>query len=81
MFSEMQLTGNDVLHEMAGDESFLGNHQTLRVDMEQFNGEKTYAVYSTFFVENEASKYYAKVGGYSGDAGNEYKTHSAVTII
>lgn len=34
-----------------------------------------------FFVENEASKYYAKVGGYSGDAGNEYKTHSAVTII
>lgn len=62
--------GNDVLHEMAGDESFLGNHQTLRVDMEQFNGEKTYAVYSTFFVENEASKYYAKVGRYSGDAGD-----------
>lgn len=44
--------------------------QELRVDMERFNGEKAYAVYSMFYVGDEASKYKLRVHGYSGTAGN-----------
>lgn len=37
--------------------------------MENFNGEKAYAVYSIFSVGDEASKYKLQVNGYSGNAG------------
>lgn len=40
-----------------------------------------YVVYFMFFVENEVSKYYVKVGRYSGDVGNEYKIYFVVIII
>lgn len=43
--------------------------QELRVNMERFNGEKAYALYSNFSVGNEASKYKLQVQGYSGNAG------------
>ena len=46
--------------------------QELRVDMERFNGEKAYAVFSSFSVGDEASKYQLQVTGYSGNAGNNY---------
>lgn len=46
--------------------------QELRVDMESFNGEKGYALYSRFYVGDEASKYQLQVDGYSGNAGNHY---------
>lgn len=42
--------------------------QELRVDMERFNGEKAYAVYSSFSVADEASKYRLQVDGYNGTA-------------
>lgn len=45
--------------------------QELRVDMERFNGEKAYAVYSTFSVGDEASKYILQVNEYVGTA-SEY---------
>lgn len=43
--------------------------QELRVDMERFNEEKAYAVYSTFSVGDEASKYILQVNEYVGTAG------------
>lgn len=43
--------------------------QELRVDMQSFNGEKAYAVYSNFSVGDETSKYKLEVNGYSGNAG------------
>lgn len=43
--------------------------QELRVDMERFNGKKAYAVYSTFSVGDEASKYILQVNEYIGTAG------------
>lgn len=43
--------------------------QELRVDMERFNGEKAYAVYSTFSVGDEASKCILQVNEYVGTAG------------
>lgn len=43
--------------------------QELRADMQSFNGEKAYAVYSNFSVGDEASKYKLEVNGYSGNSG------------
>nr|XP_034338047.1 fibrinogen-like protein A [Crassostrea gigas] len=57
--------GNDMLHRLTSM-----NPQELRVDMERFNGEKAYAVYSNFSVGDEASKYQLQVTGYSGNAGD-----------
>uniref|UniRef100_A0A8W8JSW0 Fibrinogen C-terminal domain-containing protein n=1 Tax=Magallana gigas TaxID=29159 RepID=A0A8W8JSW0_MAGGI len=57
--------GNDMLHSLTAL-----NSQELRVDMERFNGEQAYAVYSSFSVGDEASKYSLQVDGYSGTAGD-----------
>lgn len=62
--SSYYFTGNDMLHKISSVQP-----QELRVDMERFNGEKLYAVYSNFSVGNEASKYKLGVNGYSGNAG------------
>ncbi|XP_052717719.1 fibrinogen-like protein A [Crassostrea angulata] len=57
--------GNDMLHRLTSLKP-----QELRVDMERFNGERAYAVYSSFSVGDEASKYQLQVTGYSGNAGD-----------
>nr|XP_034338041.1 fibroleukin isoform X2 [Crassostrea gigas] len=57
--------GNDMLHRLTSLKP-----QELRVDMERFNGEKAYAVYSNFSVGDEASKYQLQVTEYSGNAGD-----------
>lgn len=41
----------------------------LRIEMERFNGEKAYAIYSNFSVGDEASKYKLGVNGYVENAG------------
>lgn len=56
---------NDVLHRLTSLKP-----QELRIDIERFNGEKTFAVYSSFSVGDEASKYTLQLGGYIGNAGN-----------
>ncbi|XP_052715033.1 ryncolin-1-like isoform X2 [Crassostrea angulata] len=63
--------GNDMLHRLTSQKL-----QELRVDMERFNGEKAYAVYSRFAVGNETSKYKLEVNGYSGNAGDSLKVHN-----
>ncbi len=42
----------------------------LRIDLEDFNGNKAYAKYSTFNVGDASTKYKLLVSGYSGTAGN-----------
>ncbi|CAC5424785.1 Fibrinogen-like protein 1,Fibrinogen-like protein A,Tenascin,Ryncolin-2,Ryncolin-4,Techylectin-5B,Angiopoietin-related protein 2,Tenascin-N,Ficolin-2,Ryncolin-1,Tenascin-R,Ryncolin-3,Ficolin-1,Fibroleukin,Fibrinogen C domain-containing protein 1 [Mytilus coruscus] len=44
----------------------------MRVDMENFKGEKRYAKYSTFKVGDAGSKYKLSIGGYSGNAGDAF---------
>ena len=41
----------------------------LRVDLEQFSGEKAYATYSTFSVGPESAKFVLTLDGYCGTAG------------
>ncbi|XP_034336789.1 microfibril-associated glycoprotein 4 [Magallana gigas] len=63
--------GNDMLHRLTSQKP-----QELRVDMERFNGEKAYAVYSRFAVGDETSKYKLEVNGYSGNAGDSLDYHN-----
>jgi ficolin len=44
------------------------------VDLTSFAGEKAYALYSTFKVGDESTKYKLTVSGYSGTAGEIYFT-------
>ena len=57
--------GNDKLHRLT-----FSNDVMLRVDMEDFDGNITYAEYTTFQVADEADKYRITFGGYNGTAGN-----------
>ncbi|KAI4890779.1 hypothetical protein NFI96_000808, partial [Prochilodus magdalenae] len=43
----------------------------LRVDLEDFEGNKVYAQYSTFSVESEASGYKLHVGGFTNGGAGE----------
>ncbi|CAG7834897.1 unnamed protein product [Allacma fusca] len=57
--------GNVNLHLLTTSED-----QILRIELEDFDGEKRYAEYSTFRVASESDGFRLEVGGYSGDAGD-----------
>ncbi|XP_062577891.1 ryncolin-1-like [Saccostrea cucullata] len=57
--------GNDVMHTLTNSTT-----QLLRVDLQRFNGEKGYAKYSRFSVDNESSKYQLSASGFSGTIGD-----------
>ena len=49
---------------------------TLRVDLGDFEGNETYANYSTFSISNGSTEYILTAGGYSGTAGDSLTSHS-----
>ena len=49
---------------------------TLRVDLEDFEGNTSYANYSTFSVNDGSTEYMLTVGGYSGTAGDSLAIHN-----
>ncbi|XP_019853461.1 PREDICTED: ryncolin-2-like [Amphimedon queenslandica] len=49
---------------------------TLRVDLGDFEGNTTYANYSTFNVSDGSTEYILTVGGYSGTAGDSLAYHN-----
>ena len=49
---------------------------TLRVDLEDFDGNTVYANYSTFSISNGSTEYILTVGGYSGTAGDSLTFHN-----
>ncbi|XP_078357566.1 microfibril-associated glycoprotein 4-like [Oculina patagonica] len=57
--------GNDNLHRLTAADDVM-----LRVDLEDFDGNITYAEYTTFKVADEGDKYRLLIGGYSGTAGD-----------
>ncbi|CAN0016902.1 unnamed protein product [Lampetra planeri] len=50
-----------------------GISYTLRIEVEDFEGEKRNANYATFSVDGEYDGYALHVGSYSGDAGDSFK--------
>ncbi|XP_019853463.1 PREDICTED: fibrinogen-like protein A [Amphimedon queenslandica] len=49
---------------------------TLRVDLGDFEGNTTYANYSTFNISDGSTEYILTVGGYSGTAGDSLAYHN-----
>ena len=58
-------SGNDYLHDITS-----GQQYVLRIDMEDFENERRYAVYSNFSIASERDKYTLSLGEYNGTAGN-----------
>jgi hypothetical protein len=63
IFTSVFISGNDVIHLLTETD------QELRVDLTDFDGNEAYAMYSTFKVGDENSKYELTVSEYSGTAG------------
>ena len=45
------------------------NKYKLRIDLEDVEGNRRYAEYSTFNIGSRGTNYQLSVGGYTGDAG------------
>ncbi|VDI42329.1 Hypothetical predicted protein [Mytilus galloprovincialis] len=63
--------GNDKLYKLTSR----GQYE-LRVNLEDFNGDKAYAKYSNFFIGDKSTNYKLTANGYSGTAGNSLKEHT-----
>ena len=57
-------SGNDVLHEITKQKNY-----KLRVDLEDFENAKRFAVYSLFSVADSSDRYKLSLGTYTGNAG------------
>ena len=62
--------GNDNLHRLTAGEDVI-----LRVDLEDFDGNITYAEYTIFKIANETDKYRILIGAYNGTAGDSLNYH------
>ncbi|XP_063426149.1 angiopoietin-related protein 7-like [Mytilus trossulus] len=51
-------------------------HYQLRIDLEDWNGEKAYALFKTFKVGDQSTNYKLTISGYSGNAGDSMTYHS-----
>lgn len=57
--------GNEKIHLLTKSKEMI-----LRVDLEDFNGVRLYALYDHFYVANEYLKYRLHIGNYNGTAGD-----------
>lgn len=62
--------GNDNLHRLTAV-----GIATLRVDLEDFEGDIRHAEYNKFTVAGEADNYRLLIGGYNGTAGDSLGGH------
>ncbi|XP_037073505.1 ficolin-1-like [Pollicipes pollicipes] len=55
--------GNELIHRLTAREP-----QAMRVDLEDFEGERRHAQYGSFSIADEADQYRLQLSAYSGDA-------------
>ncbi|XP_037073503.1 ficolin-2-like [Pollicipes pollicipes] len=63
--------GNELIHRLTTREP-----QAMRVDLEDFEGERRHAQYGSFSIADEADQYRLQLSAYSGDAGDSLTYHS-----
>ena len=66
--------GNDLIHKLTNDQS--NGPITLRVELQDFEGNFAVAEYSSFRVESEDTNYRLWLGGYSGNATDSLSRHN-----
>lgn len=52
------------------------NNLTLRVELEDFDGNNVWAEYKTFKIADESQQFQLTVGGYSGNSSDAFSSHS-----
>lgn len=57
--------GNENIYMLTNTDNYM-----LRVELEDFDGNRRYAEYSTFKLHSEKDNYKLEIGGYSGNAGD-----------
>nr|XP_006824888.1 PREDICTED: fibrinogen-like protein 1-like [Saccoglossus kowalevskii] len=62
--------GNDKIYRLTHQASY-----KLRIDLEKFDGNTSYAEYDTFWIENENNNYTLHLGQYSGTAGDAMRIY------
>ena len=67
--------GNDNLHRLTATDDVI-----LRVELEDFEGDKRYAEYTSFKLEDAANKYKLLISRYSGTAENSMSYHKYESI-
>ena len=67
--------GNDKIHRLTA-----ARPNTLRVELEDWNGVRVYAKYGKFNIGDEQAKYRLEVGSYSGTAGNSLAYHNTMNF-
>lgn len=63
--------GNDNIHALTS-----AGFNELRIDMEDFEGNRAYAKYSKFHIKSESDNYALEISGYSGNAGDSLNAHN-----
>ena len=63
--------GNDYLHRLTASASM-----AFRIDMEDYEGDRRFAEYTTFAVANESDNYPVTIDGYRGTAGDSLISHT-----
>ncbi|KAI8489056.1 Fibrinogen- domains (FReDs) [Branchiostoma belcheri] len=65
--------GNENIHLLTSQKNY-----TLRVDLEDWDGETRYATYDIFRVSGESDQYRLHISGYSGTAGDSMAYHNGM---
>lgn len=68
--------GNEKIHRLTS----IGQ-STLRVELEAWDGSKSFANYTSFFVANESDSYRLNVSGYQGDAGDSLSDGANQNVV
>ncbi|XP_037089897.1 angiopoietin-4-like [Pollicipes pollicipes] len=69
--SEEFYLGNELIHLLTASNDFV-----LRVELEDFSGDRRYAEYQHFSIDREDNQYRLNVGKYSGNAGDAMTYHN-----
>ncbi|XP_017768499.1 PREDICTED: angiopoietin-related protein 7-like [Nicrophorus vespilloides] len=68
--------GNELLHDLTKNESNNSNNSVLRVELEDWRGNKAWAEYADFSVDSEPNKYRLNVGKFRGNASDGLSSHN-----
>ena len=65
--------GNENIHQLTKRKNMM-----IRLDLEDFDGNKKYAEYRTFYIDGENDNYRLHVSSYSGTAGDSLSYHNGM---